>query len=110
MLGASGRVILAHMPDGDEKLRLHAAQAHLDANTYVKDLILIRQRGYALSKDELIQGAVAVAAPYFDGSSRVVGSIAVFGPSARLHTAQTEAFGKLLALEAQALSKALGYR
>ena len=110
VLGASGRVILAHMPDGDEKLRLYAAQVHLDSDTYAKDLILIRQRGYALSKDELIQGAVAVAAPYFDGSSRVVGSIAVFGPSARLHTAQSESFGKLLMVEAKALSKALGYR
>lgn len=110
VLGASGRVILAHMPDGAEKLRLYVAHAKLDPDTYAKDLILIRQRGYALSKDELIQGAVAVAAPYFDGSSRVVGSIAVFGPSARLHTVQTEAFGKLLTAEAKALSKALGYR
>ena len=110
VLGASGRVILAHMPDGDEKLRLYATQADLDPDKQAKDLILIRQRGYGLSKDELIQGAVAIAAPYFDESSRVAGSIAVFGPSARLHVAQTEAFGKLLTLEAKALSQALGYR
>lgn len=108
VLGASGRAILAHAQGSLPELQEHAADTQIDWTSYSKELELIRQRGYAVSKDELIQGAVAVAAPFFNGAGQVAGSIAVFGPSARLHTAQIEAFGGLLVKEAKALSKALG--
>lgn len=50
-----------------------------------------------------------MAAPFFNGAGEVAGSIGVFGPSARLHTAQIEAYGLLLLKEANVLSKALGH-
>ena len=53
---------------------------------------------------------MAVAAPFFSGTGQVAGSIAVFGPSVRLHAAQAEHFGVLLIQEAAELSKALGKR
>jgi DNA-binding IclR family transcriptional regulator len=98
-VGASGRAILAHMPDA----RAPGADAE-----YEKELGRIRERGYAVSRDELLQGAVAVAAPFFHGREQVAGSLAVFGPSARLHSAQVEAYGALLVHEARQLSSALG--
>jgi DNA-binding IclR family transcriptional regulator len=87
--GASGRAILAHR------------------RPYPEEFAQIRKRGFAVSKDELIQGAVAVAAPFFAGDE-VAGSLGIFGPSARLSPAHVERFGKLLVKEARQLSKRLG--
>lgn len=108
-LGASGRAILAHQPDDLDKLREYAADAGVDQDKFANELELIRRRGYAVSKDELIQGAVAVAAPYFGSGGQIAGSIAVFGPGVRMHASQIETYGKLLLQEGLALSRALGY-
>lgn len=108
VLGASGRIILAHTRNGRNELTAYAAEASTPLDKYAKELELICKRGYAVSKDELIQGAVAVAAPFFSGSGEVAGSIAVFGPSVRLHAAEIESYAKLLIEEAQSLSRALG--
>lgn len=90
--GASGRAILAYQP----------------AKRYSSQLITVRQQGYAVSRDELIKGAVAVAAPFYDASGKVAGSLGVFGPSARVTASQVERFGALLVREARQLSASLG--
>jgi DNA-binding IclR family transcriptional regulator len=53
---------------------------------------------------------MAVAAPFFAGGGEVAGSLGIFGPSARLSTAQVQRFGKLLVREARQLSRRLGDR
>ena len=88
--GASGRAILAYGQDEP------------------RELAQVRKRGFAVSRNELIAGAVAVAAPFFDGASRVAGSIGVFGPEVRMQEARVERYGKLLVRQAHALSRALG--
>jgi DNA-binding IclR family transcriptional regulator len=108
VLGASGRAILAHMASGADELAAYAEGIDIDLKRYPAELAKIRDRGYAVSKDELIQGAVAVAAPFFDGADQVGGSLGIFGPTVRLPAAQTERFGRLLVEEAGRLSRALG--
>jgi IclR family acetate operon transcriptional repressor len=110
VLGASGRVILAHAGIGARELQEYAKGTSVDLRKYPEELELIRQRGYAISEEELIQGAVAVAAPFFNGAGQVAGSIVVFGPSARLDAARIEGLGKLLVTEAESMSKALGLK
>jgi DNA-binding IclR family transcriptional regulator len=105
-LGASGRAILAQM--GDAVHETGTSDMKSDIKKYRRELGLIRDRGYAISKNELIQGAVAVAAPFFNGAGRVSGAMGVFGPTARLSDAQIAKFGKLLVREAAQFSKALG--
>jgi DNA-binding IclR family transcriptional regulator len=90
VLGASGRAILAHR------------------QPYPQELAQVRRLGYAVSKNELIQGAVAVAAPVFGPDHEVAASLGIFGPGVRLAPAQVERFGKLLVKEARQLSSALG--
>lgn len=112
VLGASGRVILAHAPDPDARLDELAREPGappIDMAWYRRELALITQRGYGVSRDELIQGAVAVAAPFFDGSGRVAGSMAVFGPSARVDEARVAQFGAWLILAGRELSVSLGW-
>jgi DNA-binding IclR family transcriptional regulator len=100
-VGASGKVILAYM-------RPPLPKTDLEPRKYARELALIRERGFAISENELIQGAVAVSAPVFDGAGRVAAALSVFGPSARLGPSQVTRFGKLLLREAQSISQALG--
>jgi IclR family acetate operon transcriptional repressor len=108
ILGASGRAILAHAGVSTEQLSLYAQGTSVDLDNYEKELELVRKRGYATSTEELIKGAVSIAAPFFKGSGEVAGSLVVFGPSARLNAERIETFGNLLIEEAEALSKLLG--
>lgn len=62
-----------------------------------------------MSRDELIEGAVALAAPFFDGKG-IAGSLAIFGPAARLGETRIVELGKLVMAEAAQLSHALGAR
>jgi DNA-binding IclR family transcriptional regulator len=107
VLGASGRSILAHVDDNID-LAVHVAGVDVDIDKCREELKKVRRRGYAVSRDELIKGAVAVAAPIFDGNDRVVGSLAVFGPSVRLAEATVQHIGGLLTNEASSVSAALG--
>jgi DNA-binding IclR family transcriptional regulator len=61
-----------------------------------------------VSRDELIEGAVAVAAPFFDGADQVAGSLGNFGPACA-RVAQVERFASSCG-EAARLSKALASR
>jgi len=107
-LGASGKAMLAHMPAILPKLDARAGGSRTDQRKYARELALIKGRGFAISKSELIQGAVAVAAPFFNGAGEVAGSLGVFGPSVRLSDAQIAKFAKLLVREAREISLVLG--
>jgi IclR family acetate operon transcriptional repressor len=109
VVGASGRTILAYAKISAEELETYAEGTGVDLSKYPAEFDRIRKRGYAVSKEELIQGAVAMAAPFFDGAGEVAGSIAVFGPSARLDAGRIEELGRLLTREAEAMSGALGH-
>ena len=103
-LGASGKAILAYLPAGER------SGLRTEAKKHARELAQIKDRGFAVSKSELIQGAVAVSAPFFDGTGEVIGSMSVFGPSVRLSDARISAFARLLIDEARELSQVLGNR
>jgi DNA-binding IclR family transcriptional regulator len=109
VLGASGRAILAHMPHDGEALAAYAEGLDIDLDRYPGELAKIRERGFAVSRNELIQGAVAVAAPFFNGADQVAGSIGVFGPTVRLSSERVDVLGRLLVEQAARLSQALGH-
>jgi DNA-binding IclR family transcriptional regulator len=82
--GASGKAILAFMsPDAIEPI-LQTLPKSVDRKRLLSSLDTVRSEGFAVSRGEVFVGAIAIAAPYFDHSHRVVGSIGVFGPQARL--------------------------
>jgi IclR family acetate operon transcriptional repressor len=107
-LGASGRAILAFREYDQTGIEALIEGLNTSLGTYENELKATKQRGYAISLEELIAGAVAIAAPFFYGNGEVAGSIGVFGPSARMDNAKVEQLGPLLIEEAAHLSKALG--
>ena len=106
--GASGRAILAFTPLAAGQLEAYAAGTSTDLGWLREQLVLTRERGYAMGHNELIQGAYAVAAPFFDGAGQVAGSLGVFGPDVRLTEARVHEFGHYLRGVAAGLSGMLG--
>ncbi|SDS73809.1 DNA-binding transcriptional regulator, IclR family [Nocardioides scoriae] len=70
------------------------------------DLEWARQRGYAVTHDELEVGLSGVAAPVFGPDDDVVAAVGVSGPTARLE-ARAEEIGQLLIDHTQALTRRL---
>ena len=106
--GASGRAILAFTPLAPGQLEAYAAGTSTDMDWLREQLQLTQQRGYAMGHNELIQGAYAVAAPFFNSDGQVAGSIGVFGPDARLTEARVHEFGHYLRGLGNRLSETLG--
>lgn len=104
--GASGRAILAFVKD---------AASYLDGkvppdqqSAYLEGLARIREAGYAISRDELIKGAVAMAVPFRAAGGKVMGSLVVYGPSARLDDARVQQIVALLLDASRELSAKAG--
>jgi len=106
--GASGRAILAFTPLAPGQLEAYAAGTNADIGWLRDQLAVARERGYAMGHNELIQGAYAVAAPFFDGRGHVAGSLGVFGPDVRLTESRVHEFGHYLRSLAGRLSETLG--
>ncbi|MDH7796877.1 MULTISPECIES: IclR family transcriptional regulator [unclassified Beijerinckia] len=107
--GASGKAIMAFMkPDAVEEA-LKGVPKTGARKTVSSSLDLIRAQGYAISRGEVFAGAIAIAAPYFDHNHCVIGSIGVFGPSARLDQAWEKQAIRAVIESARELSGSLGH-
>jgi DNA-binding IclR family transcriptional regulator len=106
--GASGRAILAYTPLQAGQLEAFAAGTNSDLAWLRDQLALTLERGYAMGHNELIQGAYAVAAPFFDSTGTVAGSLGVFGPDIRLTETRVNEFGQFLRGMADRLTTSLG--
>ncbi len=105
LLGASGRAIVAFLADPSSHL------ADLPAGrrqAFETELARIRADGHAVSREELIAGAVAVAVPIFMAGRQVVGSMAVYGPSVRIGEEQIRSIAQSLVRAAERIGKAVG--
>jgi IclR family transcriptional regulator, acetate operon repressor len=92
-LGASGKVLLAHLDDAHAERILAAPPAHPTGGAQIDDATLrgqiaaTRRDGYLVTDGELDEGATAVAAPVLDARGRPVAGISVAGPTARVRAA-----------------------
>lgn len=107
-LGASGRSILSQMGLSMDMLRRYVTDPQQDVTHLMAQLETIRHQGFALSHHELIDGAVAVAAPFFNGADQVAGALCIFGPSVRVSEQKAADFGERLKRETENLSRVLG--
>ena len=71
-------------------------------------LLAAKRNGYASSRGEIIKGSVAAAAPYFDHSGQVNGSVGLYGPDARVSDTKLAEFSKLVVAAAKQISHLLG--
>ena len=88
---AGGKAILAHLPeervdsilDRRELVRF-TPNTITDRAELLAELETVRERGYALNREEEMSGIRAVGAPVLDVDDGVVGAVSLTGPASRL--------------------------
>jgi len=87
---ASGKAILAFVPEENVKSILERGMARYTQNTilsqkaFFENIEEARERGFALSEQEFEEGINAIAAPIFNSKSKPIASVSVAGPAYRL--------------------------
>lgn len=109
VLGASGRALLAWLDPTEQELQEYCEGLSTTPEDLRRKLAGVREKGYASSQNELRAGAAAVAVPFFRNDGKVLGSIGVFGPSARIDHAHLEQIAAYVVKMARKLSASLGY-
>ena len=86
--GASSRAIVAFLPDiytEEAVAQMRQLKPDFDERLYRNTLHKVREDGYAVSLNERNTGAASIAAPFFDRSGNVLGSISSCGPIFRFN-------------------------
>ena len=92
-LGASGKVLLAHLDEAHAERILAAPPPHpwggaqVDVATLRAQIAATRRDGHLVPHGELDEGATAVAAPVLDGRGRPLAAVSVAGPTERMRPA-----------------------
>src|SRR3954468_8399099 len=92
-LGASGKVLLAHLDEAHAERILAAPPPHpaggagLDEATLRAHIAATRRDGYLVTHGELDEGATAVAAPVLDPRGRPLAALSLAGPTTRMRAA-----------------------
>jgi DNA-binding IclR family transcriptional regulator len=84
--------------------------AHLagTAPSNVRDLDKVRRAGYAVSRGELREGIVALAAPFFDRAGIIAGAIVVSAAEVRFGPRRDREVAPMVVGAAQKISALLG--
>ncbi len=113
---ASGKVMLSYMPPGQQnEILKNASLEQLTVNTTTDPKILnqeleqIRECGYSISQGERVEGVSCVAAPIFDMTGKIIGSITISGPSTRFSEEKMEEYAELLKQATGKISQAMGF-
>jgi len=100
---ASGKAIFGFMPEKQVRRILDRGMPQLTQYTInspeglFANLASIREKGFAISEQELEEQINAVAAPIFDPQNQPIGSIAIAGPAYRLTRERMMEMGPVLA-------------
>jgi DNA-binding IclR family transcriptional regulator len=112
--GASATAVLAFRPEAEQEA-VHATAGAFAAFAAVPEagdlkaaLREIRERGYAISHDEVNLGASAVAAPVRSPSGAITSSVAVIAPNQRFDSASQQAVIKSVIEAANAVGRRIG--
>ncbi|MDR7419687.1 MAG: IclR family transcriptional regulator [Armatimonadota bacterium] len=113
--GCSMKVLLAHLPpEHIERIIRHGLTALTpmtitDGEKLTRDLAAIRARGYSVTFGESHAGVHGVAAPVRDHTGRVVASLSVLGPAARIPRERIPELITRVTRAAAGISRDLGY-
>jgi DNA-binding IclR family transcriptional regulator len=112
---ATGKALVAHLDRVELRRLLGTRLQRFTPNTIcdwaalTAELAEVRRAGYALGREELEPGLVAIAAPIQGLDGRVAGAVSVSGPSFRMPPAAIQAYAPQVVAAAAAISRNLGY-
>ncbi len=102
--GASGRMLLSHQSE-----EFILSQLHEDPFVTLSDLQEVKRQGYAVSYGEREPGIVSVAAPILDSQRKLVATLFLSAPTARVDEALVERFIQAVTDSAYKISCQLGF-
>jgi DNA-binding IclR family transcriptional regulator len=112
---ALGKAVLAYLDQDVRDDLVGPTPTKLTGQTLVtaaalsRDLDAVRERGYAVEKEEAVLGEGGVAAPIFDRRSEAVGAIGVVGPRERvIGRGRDKKLGTAVIEAARGISRDLG--
>ena len=103
--GASGKVLLAWLPEEQRKVIWQT-----DPAVPYKEFDQIRLQGFATSISERDEGVASVSAPIFDGQEQMVAALAIAIPTVRLAEETIPRMIPSVMETAKEISIALGYK
>lgn len=112
--GASGRTILAYLPEEKVDQALAAevkwspAKPPPSREALLSALAEIRRLGYGFTRGERVPGAVSILSPVFDESNSIYGALGFVIPESRFDPARMEFVAETAKTYAGQLSAALG--
>ncbi len=108
--GSTGKAMLAFMEPQVRAEFLAAMRANAERSRLEEELRLARRNGYATSRGEIFVGTVAVSAPYFDHRGKIVGSVGLYGPDARIDDRRMLEFSERVREAGRRISVLLGFQ
>jgi IclR family transcriptional regulator, KDG regulon repressor len=109
-----GRILLAFAPESvqtqllAQRLNRYTPATRIDPTWIAADLQRIRTRGYLITADEVVAGAVGIAAPVRDAVGAVIAVLHISAPSMRMRPPRPRALLPQVIAAAAKLSEALG--
>lgn len=108
--GSTGKAMLGFMQPERQSEFLSTVPKGAQRTRLEEEIRLARKRGYATSSGEIFVGAMAVSAPYFDHRGSVVGSVGLYGPSARIDAPKMIEYSELVLKAGRKISILLGFQ
>ena len=110
-----GKAILAFLPEQEVKEIVRQKRLPRFTNNTIihfeqlmKEIQLIKKRGYAIDNEENEPGIRCIAAPIFDVNKQVMASISISGPSVRIPHSRIPELSSMVIETSQKISKAHG--
>jgi len=80
-----------------------------DINQMLSHLEKVRQQGFAISADELVEGVRSIAAPVYNHNGLVIAALSILGPGSRLTLERISRLVTVLKETCTSVSMQLGY-
>jgi DNA-binding IclR family transcriptional regulator len=109
---STGKVLLAELlRQGGalpHRLQPRTAKTITSAAKLERELSRVQKRGYAVAREELEPGFLAIGAPVHNHEGRVIAALSIGGPTGRLAAGRIRTLGALVRSAADEVSRALG--
>lgn len=112
---SSGKVLLAHQDQAfidaymKHHLKKYTEHTVTDPARLSEMLASIRHTGYAITREEMVEGVNSIAAPIRDYSGKVIAAVTVVGPKQRFNPARIEFLIPHVMEAARDISAQMGY-
>lgn len=115
-IGSGPKMLLAHLPEDQQKevlkgdLDTRSGEQHMDKVALMKELEIIRKKGYAYSIGEQDRDTTGISYPIFNYKGEVIASLAVSGLSSYFEGERLDIIKAESKKTAKDISEKLGYR